>query len=189
MDNYQTEKPIHNRYNNTQRSLDPNSIQNQHLNKSVSETIAKLLNEVKIRFDTDPKCYQKNDFRKLIDLIRLMSVSEENVQADWNETDETSDAFIKNKPDIPKEITDIYEDRVSALETGKQDKLIPGAGIKIENNVISSTAVELEPYSEQEILSIFFGEQFDIDSLYVNGEYIDGQLNLLEPQIITFIYE
>ena len=32
---------------------------------------------------------------------------EENVQADWNETDQSSDAFIRNKPDIPTLPTNI----------------------------------------------------------------------------------
>jgi len=31
---------------------------------------------------------------------------DDNVQSDWNETDPTSDAFIKNKPTIPSEVTE-----------------------------------------------------------------------------------
>ena len=31
---------------------------------------------------------------------------DDNVQSDWNETDPTSDAFIKNKPTVPSEVTE-----------------------------------------------------------------------------------
>ena len=35
----------------------------------------------------------------------LSADAEKNVQSDWNETDGNSDAFIKNKPAIPKAVT------------------------------------------------------------------------------------
>ncbi|MGN1193818.1 MAG: hypothetical protein ACI4S0_14195 [Dorea sp.] len=45
--------------------------------------------------------------------------SEENVQSDWNETDNTSDSFIKNKPSIPSKTSDLQND--SGFLTEHQD--------------------------------------------------------------------
>ena len=43
--------------------------------------------------------------------------AEENVQADWNEEDETADAFIKNKPDLNAVINSTTFDYIYAEET------------------------------------------------------------------------
>lgn len=47
----------------------------------------------------DDKGLSTNDLTD--ELKEKYDKAEENVQSDWNETDETSDAFIKNKPTIP----------------------------------------------------------------------------------------
>lgn len=54
-------------------------------------------------------------------------------QSDWTENDDTSPAYILHKPDLSQYATQ------QDLE-GKQDTLIPGANITIQNNIISSTA-------------------------------------------------
>ena len=43
-----------------------------------------------------------------LDAINLSA--EENVQADWNETDNTSDAFVLNKPSIPTDINELTDE-------------------------------------------------------------------------------
>ena len=43
-------------------------------------------------------------------LAGIQSEAEKNVQADWNETDNTSDAFIQNKPEIPSKTSDLTND-------------------------------------------------------------------------------
>lgn len=58
--------------------------------------------------------------------------AEANVQSDWNVSDNTSDAFIRNKPDLSQYATQ------SDL-AGKQDTLTAGQNISIVNNVISAT--------------------------------------------------
>ena len=63
--------------------------------------------------------------------------AEVNVQADWNVTDDTSDAFIRNKPNLNMFVT---HDELGARLDAKQDRLTPGRNITIENNVISATA-------------------------------------------------
>lgn len=52
-----------------------------------------------------------------------------NVQSDWNETDTTSDAYIKNKPTIPEGYT-ILE---GTLRTGETTVTISDAAIKADS--------------------------------------------------------
>lgn len=61
----------------------------------------------------------------------IESGAEVNVQANWNETNSSSDAYIQNKPDLSQYATQ------SDL-TGKQDTLTAGNNITITNNVISA---------------------------------------------------
>lgn len=79
--------------------------------------------------------------------------AEVNVQADWNETDTASDAYIKNKPTIPSAVqptttTPLMDgtadvgseglfargDHVHPSDTSKQDVLVSGTNIKTINN-------------------------------------------------------
>lgn len=57
--------------------------------------------------------------------------AEANVQSDWNVSDTSSDAYIRNKPDLSQYATQ------SDLDD-KQDKLTAGDNITITNNVISA---------------------------------------------------
>lgn len=57
--------------------------------------------------------------------------AEANVQSDWNVSDTSSDAYIRNKPDLSQYATQ------SDL-AGKQDKLTAGNNITITNNVIAA---------------------------------------------------
>ena len=57
---------------------------------------------------------------------------EENVQADWNEIDDTSDAFILNKPTIPVVPTDVSEfnnDAGYTTNTGTVTEIATGTGL------------------------------------------------------------
>lgn len=63
--------------------------------------------------------------------------AEVNVQSDWNVTDDTSDAFIRNKPNLNMFVT---HDELGTRLDAKQDVLTPGRNITIENNVISASA-------------------------------------------------
>lgn len=49
--------------------------------------------------------------------------AEENVQSDWNVTDTTSDAYIKNKPNIPSKVSELTNDNLYATETYVQNKI------------------------------------------------------------------
>lgn len=69
----QIESSIHGNYTATSRSLDGEHVDNQHLKLLEEEkqlsSIKNKLTELKIRFDTTPCRYQKEDYQKLIDLL------------------------------------------------------------------------------------------------------------------------
>ena len=50
-------------------------------------------------------------------LAGIATGAEVNVQADWNESDSTSDAFIQNKPTIPDQLSDLTDDASHRLVT------------------------------------------------------------------------
>lgn len=88
--------------------------------------------------------------------ITQWNAAEQNVQADWNVTSSSSDAYIKNKPKIPTKTSDLTNDSgflttetdpvfsASAASgitssnisywTGKQDALVSGINIKTINS-------------------------------------------------------
>lgn len=66
--------------------------------------------------------------------------AEVNVQADWNTSDTSSDAFIKNKPSIPSKVSDLTNDnnyqtadQVSSAVSGKADKATTLSGYGISD--------------------------------------------------------
>lgn len=70
---YQIERPVHDFPCHTYRNLDPNAPANKHLSFDIVAKIAELqdlLNEIIIRFDTNPRFYTKEDYEKLIDLLK-----------------------------------------------------------------------------------------------------------------------
>ena len=93
--------------------------------------------------DDDP--YVEVRFRTYedVDVALLSEVGDQNVQPDWDETDNTSDAFIANKPTIPTDTNDFVNDltatvsgqnltitlgRTGALADLTQTVTLPGGG-------------------------------------------------------------
>lgn len=69
---YQIEVPVPQCHSYTYRSTDINNAVNEHLKEGSElslEEMQELLEEVKIRFDTNPNFYLKNDYRALIEFI------------------------------------------------------------------------------------------------------------------------
>ena len=71
-------------------------------------------------------------------LSGIAAGAEVNVQADWNVTDTSSDAFVKNKPSIPSKVSDLENDnnyqtsaQVASAVSGKADKATTLAGYGI----------------------------------------------------------
>ena len=100
-------------------------------NKNVDITVPTVTNdltdELKSLYDDAVTEKHTHDNKTVLDNITAEKVeswnkAEENVQSDWNETDDTADGFIKNKPTIP----DAYDDtalsgRVDDVETSIGD--------------------------------------------------------------------
>ena len=65
----------------------------------------------------------------------IESGAEVNVQANWNETDSSSDAYILNKPDLTDYVTDT---ELQTILQGYQEALTAGNGISISSGTISA---------------------------------------------------
>ena len=65
----------------------------------------------------------------------VQSGAEQNVQADWAQSDTSSDSYIQHKPDLS-----VYATQTDLAS--KQDTLTAGSNITITNNVISATAAQ-----------------------------------------------
>lgn len=72
-------------------------------------------------------------------LAGIEANAEVNVQSDWNVTDSSSDAFIKNKPTIPDMSNYYNKTQVDAALANKQNKLTAGSNVQISGNTISAT--------------------------------------------------
>ena len=79
-------------------------------NKNVDITVPKVTNdltdELKSSYDDAVTAKHTHDNKTVLDGITAEKIeswnkAEENIQSDWNETDDTADGFIKNKPAIP----------------------------------------------------------------------------------------
>ena len=90
-----------------------------------------ILNKIKAVLEAgyvkveDGKSLSTNDFTTILKnkLDNIAEGAEVNVQADWNETDTSSDAYIKNKPTIPDTV--ILDDTLSDSSTNAvQNKAI-----------------------------------------------------------------
>lgn len=90
-----------------------------------------ILNKIKAVLEAgyvkveEGKGLSTNDFTTALKekLDGIESGAETNVQADWNETDTSSDAYIKNKPNIPDAVT--LDDTLSDSSTNAvQNKAI-----------------------------------------------------------------
>lgn len=84
----------------------------------------------------------------------IASGAEVNVQSDWNVTDSTSDAFIKNKPNIPAGVVvddtmsdtstnAIQNKAVKAYVDGKEIKIAAGSNVQIEDGTGSQAGYKI----------------------------------------------
>jgi len=111
-------------------------------------------------------------------LDSIQEGAEQNVQSDWNVSDTSSDAFIRNKPDLSQYATQ------SDLDD-KQDKLTAGDNITITNNVISaadqlqSNWTENDNTSVQYILNKPQNLVQDANYVHTDNNYTDAEKNKL----------
>ena len=69
--------------------------------------------------------------------------AEVNVQANWNETDTTSDAYIQNKPTIPDELSDLTDDSTHRLVTDTEKSTWNGKQDVIQYSTMPTASADL----------------------------------------------
>lgn len=113
-----------------------------------------------------------------------IATGEDNVQSDWNESDSSSDAFIKNKPSIPTSstvedwgfakkteltgyTTDAKFNTLSNTVNGKQDKISDLETIRNNANLGASAlqSVPSEYITETELNNKGYAKQTDLNNL------------------------
>lgn len=111
----------------------------------------------------------------------IASGAEVNVQPDWNVTDTSSDAFIKNKPTIPSGVT-VDSAMSSTSENPVQNKVIYSAmGDKVPtsrkvNNKALSTDITLTASDVSAIASTEKGSANGVCPLDANGKVASSHL-------------
>ena len=97
-----------------------------------------------------PNCIVRDDFYTIDATTLLMPVISGGggVQSDWNESDSTDDAYIKNKPSIPTKTTDLTNDsnfvsdsdyvhtdnNYTSTEKSKLSGIASGAEVNVQSN-------------------------------------------------------
>lgn len=114
-----------------------------HSNKSVLDEITSALIESwnnavthisdAVKHITSDERISWNDAKNHAGSAHAPSDAEANVQSDWNETDETNDAFIKNKPTIPTAVA-VKGSAESSYRTGNVNLTPANLGITVVNN-------------------------------------------------------
>lgn len=123
----------------------------------------------------------------------IQSGAEVNVQADWAQTDPTSDSYIQNKPTFLQTQSDWAQTDPNAASyiqnkpdlsqyatqqdlSGKQDVLTAGDNITITNNVISATAAPQQQanWAETDNTSVtYIQNKPNLATVATTGEYSD----------------
>ena len=67
--------------------------------------------------------------------------AEVNVQSDWNQTDDTADDFIENKPSIPTNVSDLTNDSGFTTNAGTVTQVNAGTGLVVGINGTQITSI------------------------------------------------
>lgn len=160
--NRQIEMPINNNISATSRSLKKQHPNNQNLYQDDREFL-ELLREVKIRFDTNPKFYQKEDYQKLIEIAaRLGGIP--------------ADEFAL-KSDIPDKVSQLDND--SGYLTEHQDISEKQNVMRIEH--VSGTSQSLSIYP-----NIFYKFDDPLTSLNLTLSELDDS-TIAQEYIVEFV--
>ena len=114
---------------------------------------------------TDTATQLRNGLMSALDWQKLDGIAsgaEVNVQSDWDEADSTDDAYIKNKPTIPSQPSDI----------GAQEALVSGTNIKTINNTSLLGSGDISTHGED----IFIAEVGSTSFQDLKAAYDDGKL-------------
>ena len=121
--------------------------------------------------------------------------AEENVQSDWNETDNTKDSFIKNKPSFPSKTSDLQNDsgfitnavtdlanfyKKSEVYTQEEVNQLVSVIPKFSIEVVS--ALPTEKISDTTIYLFPFGDEST--NIYTEYIYVNGAWEILGTQSV-----
>jgi hypothetical protein len=142
----------------------------------------------------DGSTYKQYSQTEKTKLAGIASGAEVNVQADWNQTDNTQDDFIKNKPTIPTTATQIsntpagnisatnVQDAINELDNEKQANLgyTPENAANKENTTLDASAIK---YPTNNLVNNTINA-LDARTIYVDKNGLDINVgSLLKPKL------
>ena len=107
-------------------------------------------------------------------LAGIAAGAEVNVQANWNESDQTSDAFIQNKPSIPSKTSDLTNDSGFVTDAAMQSALdqkvdkVAGKGLSTED-FTSAEKTKLQGIEAGAQVNTVLGVKGGDESVYRTG--------------------
>ena len=145
-----------------------------------------LLDAEDIGYSNAKSGIQANTVQDAIDKIAESSCGEKNVQSDWNETDDTADGFIKNKPTIP-DITGLVTETwvneqgfltqhqdLSNYATKDEIPTVPSKVSELTNDSNYQTAEQVNSTVTTEIAKVVADSPEDFDTLKEMSDWIAG---------------
>jgi hypothetical protein len=131
------------------------------------------------------KSLSSNDFTtaEKEKLAGIAAGAEVNVQANWNESDQTSDAFIQNKPSIPSKTSELTNDSGFVTNTAMQSALdqkvdkVAGKGLSTED-FTSAEKTKIAGIEAGAQVNTITGVKGDAET-----EYRTGDVNIAKANI------
>lgn len=152
-------------------STSENAVQNKVINSALGNKVDKV----------SGKGLSANDFTTALlnKLNGIASGAEVNVQADWNVTDSSSDAFIKNKPTIPAGVSPATTapkmDGTAAVGTSakfaREDHVHPSDTSKVDKETGKGLSTNDYTDYDQAAVAAMAG---NLPDMYVDGVYMAG---------------
>ena len=145
-----------------------------------------LLDAEDIGYSNAKSGIQANTVQDAIDKIAESSGGEKNVQSDWNETDDTADGFIKNKPTIPDItglVTETWVNEQGFLtehqdltDYAKKNEIptVPSKVSELTNDSNYQTAEQVNSTVTTEIAKVVADSPEDFDTLKEMSDWIAG---------------
>ena len=153
-----------------------------------------LTDELKSSYDDAVAAKHTHDNKNVLDGITAEKVeiwdkAEENIQSDWNETDDTTDAFIKNKPIIPSlsgYATETWVNEqgfltqhqdLSNYATKDEIPTVPSIVSELTNDSNYQTAKQVNSTVTTEIAKVVADAPEDFNTLKEMSDWIAGHEN------------
>ena len=165
--------------------------ENKNVDIIVPTVTNDLTNELKSSYDDAVTAKHTHDNKTVLDDITAEKVeawdkAEENIQSDWNETDDTADGFIKNKPTIPSlsgYATETWVNEqgflkehqdLSAYATKDEIPTVPSKVSELTNDSNYQTAEQVNSTVTTEIAKVVADAPEDFNTLKEMSDWIAG---------------